>query len=83
MDVAPTKDCIYVLLDFEGVNSPERHRKLYLPLGSYRTWAEADRPAQEDMLLVLFNAALSNMVLVSPGSTMARWSCADCSSAIT
>jgi hypothetical protein len=34
MAVAPTKDCVYVLLDFEGVNSPERHREPGLPPGS-------------------------------------------------
>lgn len=32
MAVAPTKDCIYVLLDFEGVNSPERHREQFTAL---------------------------------------------------
>jgi hypothetical protein len=39
-----TKDCLYVVLDFEGLGSIERSE-------------------QEDMLLSLFNAAISNVTL--------------------
>jgi hypothetical protein len=29
MAVAPTRECVYIMLDFEGVNSPERHREFH------------------------------------------------------
>ena len=44
MTVRPTQDCLYVLLDFEG-------------LGSF------ERSEQEDMLLSIFNAAVSNITI--------------------
>ena len=44
MTVRPTKDCLYILLDFEG-------------LGSF------ERSEQEDMLLSIFNAAVSNITI--------------------
>lgn len=44
MTIRPTRNCLYVLLDFEG-------------LGSF------ERSEQEDMLLSIFNAAVSNMTI--------------------
>jgi hypothetical protein len=44
MTMRPTQDCLYILLDFEG-------------LGSF------ERSEQEDMLLSIFNAAVSNITI--------------------
>lgn len=44
MTMRPSKDCMYVVLDFEG-------------LGSF------ERTEQEDMLLSVFNAAVSNITI--------------------
>ena len=44
MTMRPTGECLYVLLDFEG-------------LGSF------ERSEQEDMLLSIFNAAVSNITI--------------------
>lgn len=44
MTMRPTRECLYVLLDFEG-------------LGSF------ERSEQEDMLLSIFNAAVSNITI--------------------
>ncbi|KIO18763.1 hypothetical protein M407DRAFT_224787 [Tulasnella calospora MUT 4182] len=53
LSVCPTKDCLVVALDFEGVHSIER-------------------TAQEDMLLVLFNTALSNLVIFRNNFALSR-----------
>lgn len=44
MTMRPTEDCLYIILDFEG-------------LGSF------ERSEQEDMLLSIFNAAVSNVTI--------------------
>ncbi|KAG8962040.1 hypothetical protein FRC05_005627 [Tulasnella sp. 425] len=53
LSVCPTKDCLVVALDFEGVHSIER-------------------TPQEDMLLVLFNTALSNLVIFRNNFALSR-----------
>ncbi|KAG9001922.1 hypothetical protein FRB90_011463 [Tulasnella sp. 427] len=53
LSVCPTRDCLVVALDFEGVHSIER-------------------TAQEDMLLVLFNTALSNLVIFRNNFALSR-----------
>ncbi|KAG2340542.1 hypothetical protein BDR05DRAFT_937722 [Suillus weaverae] len=52
MSVTPTKDALVVALDFEGMSNQ----------ASWRVHS-IERSAQEDTLLVLFNTAVSNLVL--------------------
>ncbi|KAG8994929.1 hypothetical protein FRB90_000300 [Tulasnella sp. 427] len=53
LSVCPTRDCVVVALDFEGVHSIER-------------------TPQEDMLLVLFNTALSNLIIFRNNFALSR-----------
>ncbi|RUS20070.1 hypothetical protein BC937DRAFT_86448, partial [Endogone sp. FLAS-F59071] len=53
MSMTPTKDTLYVIMDFEGLRSLER-------------------TPQEDMLLTLFNAAVSNLILYKNNFAIGR-----------
>ena len=61
MAVTPTEDSLIVALDFEGIC------RIDVPLSGLADVHEGvhsiERTAQEDSLLVLFNTAISNLVI--------------------
>jgi hypothetical protein len=69
MSVTPTDDALVVALDFEGcfVFTGDK------PFSNVNTGVHSiERSAQEDTLLVLFNTAISNLVLFRNNFAMSR-----------
>lgn len=62
MSVTPTKDALIVALDFEGQSHIPSYSSLCVQFCSLVGVHSIERSAQEDMLLVLFNTAISNLV---------------------
>lgn len=64
LSMTPTNDGLIVALDFEGVSAPFWPETLLLTPPLWTGIHSIERSAQEDMLLVLFNTALSNLVYI-------------------
>lgn len=63
MSVTPTDEALIVSLDFEGMFRVYRSNSEY-QLTNYLLGVDSiERSRQEDTLLVLFNTAISNLVL--------------------
>jgi hypothetical protein len=63
MSVSPTDDALIVALDFEGELTPLIESRMTSSEDGQTTGVYSlERSAQEDMLLVLFNTAISNLV---------------------
>ena len=63
MSVSPTKDALIVALDFEGEIKCVAFSSFTIgSISRSKGVNSLERSAQEDMLLVLFNTAISNLV---------------------
>jgi|HubBroStandDraft_5_1064220.scaffolds.fasta_scaffold2583455_1 hypothetical protein len=62
MSATPTDDALIVALDFEGLTIGSRFRLVRADYYKILGVDSVERSPQEDMLLVLFNTAISNLV---------------------
>ncbi|KAG9001403.1 hypothetical protein FRB90_011631, partial [Tulasnella sp. 427] len=75
LSVCPTRDYLVVALDFEGVFSGAIQLWILISLPARITIAgvhSIERTPQEDMLLVLFNTALSNLIIFRNNFALSR-----------
>ncbi|KAG1764546.1 hypothetical protein EDD22DRAFT_951631 [Suillus occidentalis] len=72
MSVTPTRDTLVVALDFEGKLNQSSTRHNMLISESNQGVHSIERSAQEDTLLVLFNTAISNLVLFRNNFALSR-----------
>jgi hypothetical protein len=62
MSATPTDDALIVALDFEGLTIGSRFELVRTDYHKISGVDSVERSPQEDMLLVLFNTAISNLV---------------------
>lgn len=70
MSVTPTDEALIVSLDFEGMFRVYRSHSEYQLTNNLLGVDSIERSRQEDTLLVLFNTAISNLVLWLPFSRL-------------